>query len=108
MPNLSRNANFVREKVMAHNRYFEESIPLIASENVISPLQREMLNSDFNGRYAEGWVGHRYYQGNRFVDEVETRGMELARRLFGCSFADLRPISGTVANMAVLFGRDDY
>ena len=104
MPNLSRNANFIREKVMAHNRYFEEAIPLIASENVISPLQREMLNSDFNGRYAEGWVGHRYYQGNKFVDEVEARGMELARRLFGCSFADLRPISGTVANMAVLFG----
>ena len=103
MTGLSRNAKFIRERVRSHNSYFEDSIPLIASENVISPLQREMLNSDFNGRYAEGWVGHRYYQGNRYVDEVESRGMELARKLFGCSFADLRPISGTVANMAVLF-----
>ncbi len=103
MTDLTRNAKYIREKVMAHNRFFEDSIPLIASENVISPLQREMLNSDFNGRYAEGWVGHRYYQGNRFVDEVESRGMEMAKKLFGCSFADLRPISGTVANMAVLF-----
>lgn len=103
MAQLSRNARFIVERVRSHNSYFEDSIPLIASENVISPLQREMLNSDFNGRYAEGWVGHRYYQGNMFVDEVEERGMELARKLFGCSFADLRPISGTVANMAVLF-----
>lgn len=103
MTQLSRNARFIVEKVRAHNSYFEDSIPLIASENVISPLQREMLNSDFNGRYAEGWVGHRYYQGNMFVDAVEAKGMELAKKLFGCSFADLRPISGTVANMAVLF-----
>lgn len=103
MAQLSRNARFIAERVRSHNSYFEDSIPLIASENVISPLQREMLNSDFNGRYAEGWVGHRYYQGNAFVDEVEERGMDMARKLFGCSFADLRPISGTVANMAVLF-----
>lgn len=103
MADLSRNARYVRDRVVSHNRFFEESIPLIASENVISPLQREMLNSDFNGRYAEGWAGHRYYQGNGFVDEVEERGMQIARKLFGCSYADLRPISGTVANMAVLF-----
>lgn len=103
MLKLTGNAKYVRDRVVAHNRYFEESIPLIASENVISPLQREMLNSDFNGRYAEGWVGHRYYQGNRFVDEVESRGMEMAKKLFRSAFADLRPISGTVANMAVLF-----
>ncbi len=103
MSALSKNASYIREKVQAHNRFFEDSIPLIASENVISPLQREMLNSDFNGRYAEGWVGHRYYQGNVFVDEVEQKGMEIARKLFGCTYADLRPISGTVANMAALF-----
>jgi glycine hydroxymethyltransferase len=103
MGRLSRNAAVIRKLVMEHNRFFEESIPMIASENVISPLQREMLNSDFNGRYAEGWPGHRYYQGNRYVDEVEIRGMELAKKLFKCTYADLRPISGTVANMAVLF-----
>lgn len=100
---LSTAARSIRDAVMAHNSFFEESIPLIASENVISPLQREMLNSDFNGRYAEGWPGQRYYQGNAFVDQVEIRGMELAKKLFRCSHADLRPISGTVANMAVLF-----
>jgi glycine hydroxymethyltransferase len=103
MSQISRNARFIRDNVIEHNRFFEESIPLIASENVISPLQREMLNSDFNGRYAEGLPGHRYYQGNEFVDIVETKGMELARKLFGCELADLRPISGTVANLAVLF-----
>ncbi|MEM3851580.1 MAG: serine hydroxymethyltransferase [Methanomassiliicoccales archaeon] len=100
---LSRNAAFIRRSVIAHNKLFEESIPLIASENVISPLQREMLNSDMNGRYAEGWPEHRYYQGNKFVDEVELKGIELAKKLFRCNHADLRPISGTVANMSVLF-----
>ncbi len=103
MSRISRNAQFIKDAAIEHNRFFEESIPLIASENVISPLQREMLNSDFNGRYAEGLPGHRYYQGNEFVDKVEEKGMELARKLFGCSFSDLRPISGTVANLAVLF-----
>jgi len=103
MSKLSRDAIFIRERVRKHNRFFEESIPLIASENVISPLQREMLNSDFNGRYAEGLPGQRYYQGNMYVDDVENRGIELARKLFRCTFADLRPISGTVANLAVLF-----
>ncbi len=104
MKGISRSSAYVRDNVMRHNRFFEKSIPLIASENVISPLQREMLNSDFNGRYAEGWPGHRYYQGNEFVDRVELKGIELAKKLFNCNFADLRPISGTVANMAVLFG----
>ena len=102
MTGISRDARYIRDNVIEHNRFFGESLPLIASENVISPLQREMLNSDFNGRYAEGLPGHRYYQGNEFVDRVEEKGMELARKLFGCSFADLRPISGTVANLAVL------
>ncbi len=103
MPGISRNAQAIVDDVVEHNRFFEQSIPLIASENVISPLQREMLNSDFNGRYAEGLPGHRYYQGNEFVDRVESRGTELAKKLFRCSLADLRPISGTVANLAVLF-----
>ena len=62
-----------------------------------------MLLSDFQDRYAEGLPGERYYQGNLYVDAVETRVTELAKRLFRCSHADVRPISGTNANLAVLF-----
>jgi glycine hydroxymethyltransferase len=88
---------------MEHNKWFEECIPMIASENLMSPLAKEILISDFADRYAEGLPGKRYYQGNIYVDEVEIRATELAKKLFESEFADVRPISGTVANMAVLF-----
>lgn len=92
----------VRRAVRAHSTRFEHAIPLIASENLLSPYAKELLISDFHSRYAEGLPGERYYEGNEQVDEVETVCLDLARRLFRCTFADVRPISGTVANLAVL------
>ncbi len=92
----------VRSLVQRHSERFERSIPLIASENLLSPYAKELLISDFHSRYAEGLPGERYYEGNEQVDQVETLCLELARRLFRCSFADVRPTSGTVANLAVL------
>ncbi|MBO6083752.1 MAG: serine hydroxymethyltransferase, partial [Candidatus Methanomethylophilaceae archaeon] len=65
------DAKFIRENVKAHNKWFEECIPMIASENLMSPLAKEMLISDFADRYAEGLPGKRYYQGNIYVDKVE-------------------------------------
>ena len=97
------DAKYIREQVMNHNKWFEESIPMIASENLMSPLAKEVMISDFADRYAEGLPGKRYYQGNIFVDKVEIKAMEIAKNLFKADFADVRPISGTVANMAVLF-----
>ena len=92
----------VRSTVRAHSTRFEHAIPLIASENLLSPYAKELLISDFHSRYAEGLPGERYYEGNEQVDEVERTCLELARRLFRCNFADVRAISGTVANLAVL------
>ena len=92
----------VRETVRKHSLRFERAIPLIASENLLSPYAKELLISDFHSRYAEGLPGDRYYEGNEQVDEVENICTDLARRLFHCSFADVRPISGTVANLAIL------
>lgn len=97
------DADFIRDRVRRHNGWFADSIPLIASENVMCPLAREMMVSDFADRYAEGLPGKRYYEGNTFVDEVEVRVTELAREVFGARHADPRPISGTVANLAALF-----
>ena len=92
----------VRDTVKAHSTRFERAIPLIASENLLSPYAKELLISDLHSRYAEGLPGQRYYEGNEQVDDVENLCLDLARRLFRCSFADVRPISGTVANLAVL------
>jgi len=102
-PPMDEHVRAIQDAVDAHHRYFSESLPLIASENLISPLARELLLSDFQDRYAEGLPGERYYQGNQWVDQVEVRVTDLAKRLFACRHADVRPISGTNANLAVLF-----
>jgi glycine hydroxymethyltransferase len=95
-------ADYIVEQIDRHHEWFGNSLPMIASENLISPLAREMLVSDFHDRYAEGLPGERYYHGNIYVDKVELKVMELARNLFKCEHADVRPTSGTVANLAVL------
>ncbi len=99
---MAQTVSRIRTIVQAHSARFERAIPLIASENLLSPYAKELLISDLHSRYAEGLPGERYYEGNEQVDEVENLCLDLARRLFRCSFADVRPTSGTVANLAVL------
>jgi glycine hydroxymethyltransferase len=97
-------ANFINDMVKKHHEKFEISLPMIASENVISPAARKMLVTDLMDRYAEGTPGERYYQGLEYIDEIERKCNELAQELFKVPYADVRPISGTNANMAVLMG----
>jgi len=102
VPSAKQLAQSVKELTRKHNHWFKESVPLIASENVMSPLAREVLNSDLNNRYAEGLPFKRYYQGNVYVDQIETICEDLAKNVFSCKFADVRSTSGTVANLAVM------
>jgi len=86
-----------------------ETINLIASENAVSRAVRELQDSDFMGRYAEGHPNegdqiNRYYQGTARIDEVERMAREEVKRLFRCRQADVRPISGNAANTAVALG----
>jgi len=100
--NWYNEVEYVRKQAMKNNEFFANSLPMIASENVLSPLCREMLITDFHGRYAEGTPGHRYYEGCKFFDNVEEKAMELAKKLFNCHYADVRPTAGTTANIAIL------
>ncbi len=93
---------YIRKQARENNKFFAESLPMIASENVLSPLCKEMLITDFHGRYAEGTPGHRYYEGCKFFDRVEEKAIELGKKLFNCNYVDVRPTAGTTANMAVL------
>jgi len=102
VPSAREVAREIRSLTRKHSSWFKESIPLIASENVLSPLGREVMNSDLHNRYAEGLPGKRYYQGNIYVDQIETICESLAKDVFRCSFADVRSTSGTVSNLAVL------
>lgn len=91
------------EKVLSlmekHHEWLSQSLPMIASENVPSPAVREALTCDFGNRYAEGWPGERVYAGCKFIDEVELLAVELAKKVYQAEFADVRPVSGVVANL---------
>src|SRR5438094_6574286 len=95
-----KDAQSVVHEVEAHHEWFDQSIPMIASENLISPMARRLLASDFHDRYAEGHPGKRYYQGLIYIDEVERQCKALALSLFHCTWADVRCVSGTEANIA--------
>jgi len=98
---LKKKVEEIRNILIEHNKLFNNSIPLIASENITSPAVDEACNSDFSHRYAEGWVGERVYAGCKYIDIVEDICMELAKEYFKCVHADVRPISGVVANLAM-------
>lgn len=87
--------------VKQHEKWFSESLPLVASENVASRTVREVLASDLGHRYAEGWPGERVYAGCKFIDQIELEAISLAKTLFNAEFADVRPVSGACANLAV-------
>src|SRR5256886_2658438 len=86
-----------------------QTINLIASENTPSEAVRRVQNSDFMGRYAEGHPNegnrvNRYYQGTRYIDEIESMATHEILDLFGVKQADVRPISGNAANTALALG----
>lgn len=89
--------NLVKE----HEKWFSQSLPLVASENVASMRVRQVLSSDLGQRYAEGWPGERVYAGCKYIDQIELQAIDLAKRLFRAEFVDVRPVSGACANLAV-------
>ncbi|OJI08972.1 MAG: glycine hydroxymethyltransferase [Candidatus Vogelbacteria bacterium CG10_big_fil_rev_8_21_14_0_10_49_38] len=87
--------------VEKHEAWMDETINLIASENKLSPLVNDVLKSDFGNRVAEGWIGERVFPGIKYYDEIEEYGIDLVRKMFKADFVDIRPISGTMANMII-------
>ncbi len=80
-----------------------EGLELIASENYVSRAVREANASVLTNKYAEGYPGKRYYGGQEFTDVVENLAIERAKKLFGCDHANVQPLSGAPANIAVYF-----
>jgi glycine hydroxymethyltransferase len=101
------------EATRNHERYRDkECINMIASEGVKSPAVTEMqaFASDLEGRYAEGendiegHVKKRYYQGQKYMSQIEDYATDLMKALFKCGWADVRIVSGTHANLATFKG----
>ena len=77
----------------------KECLNLIPSENVMSPAVRSLLASELGHRYT---ARDRFYMGTRFMDEIEQCGEKLAKEVFGAETADLRALSGHIADMIFL------
>ena len=90
--------------IAAENRRQEEHIELIASENYASPAVMAAQGSQLTNKYAEGYLGKRYYGGCEFVDVVEQLAIDRVKKLFGAGYANVQANSGSQANQAVLFG----
>jgi glycine hydroxymethyltransferase len=101
MPSYDSEFKSVLAKVRSHEKWFSESLPMIASENLASEPVRRVLSSDLGHRYAEGWPGERVYAGCRYIDQIELEAIGLGKKLFKADFIDVRPVSGVVANLAV-------
>jgi glycine hydroxymethyltransferase len=79
----------------------EDHIELIASENYASPRVLEAQGSVLTNKYAEGYPGKRYYGGCEFVDIAEQLAIDRVKKLFGATYANVQPHSGSQANAAV-------
>ena len=79
----------------------EETIELIASENIVSHAVRAAQGSVLTNKYAEGYPRKRYYGGTQYIDVVEQLAIDRAKQLFGAEYANVQPHSGSQANQAV-------
>jgi len=97
---MNLDVQYITDAIKAHHELFKNSLPMIASENVTSPTVRRLIASDLGHRYAEGKVGHRYYQGCKYIDQIEAKAIELAKRLFDAEHVNVQSVSGVNANLA--------
>jgi glycine hydroxymethyltransferase len=84
-------------------RYQIESVRLIPSENYVSQAVLDATGSVLTNKYSEGYAHKRYYQGQRYIDEIETLAIERAKALFGAEHVNVQPYSGSPANLAIYF-----
>lgn len=80
-----------------------KGVELIPSENYVSRAVREANGSVFTNKYSEGYPGRRYYGGQEFTDQMETIAIERAKKLFKAKFANVQPLGGANANVAMYF-----
>jgi glycine hydroxymethyltransferase len=89
------------ELIQAEKERQLDGIELIASENFVSDQVMEAAGSVLTNKYAEGYPGKRYYGGCEVVDEVEQLAIDRAKSLFGATYVNVQPHSGSQANTAV-------
>jgi glycine hydroxymethyltransferase len=101
---LKRTDPEIFDLICKEERYQFDSVRLIPSENYVSRAVLEATGSILTNKYSEGYPGRRYYEGQRYIDELETLVIDRARALFKMEHANVQPYSGSPANLAVYFG----
>ncbi len=102
--NLQSTDPAIADLLVKESRRQEDTLTLIPSENYCSQAVREATGSILTNKYAEGYPGRRYYNGNAYIDAIEQIAIDRAKKLFGTPHANVQPYSGSPANSAVYMG----
>lgn len=89
--------------IKAEQQRQKQGIEMIPSENYVSGAVLEALGSVFTNKYSEGYPGKRYYGGQENTDQIEQLAIDRAKQLFNAEHANVQPLSGAPANIAVYF-----
>lgn len=103
LEHLRRTDPEIYRLIRAEEQYQAETIRLIPSENYASAAVMEALGTVLVNKYSEGYPGRRYYEGQRYADELENLVIERAKALFHMEHANVQPYSGSPANLAVYY-----
>jgi glycine hydroxymethyltransferase len=101
IPHLASTDPQLAGLIEGEARRQHDKLRMIASENYVSTAVLEATGSVLTNKYSEGYPGKRYYEGQQFIDQIETLTIERARSLFGVDHANVQPYSGSPANLAV-------
>lgn len=98
---LKQNDPEIYNAMIGEEERESKGLELIPSENYTYPEVFAANGSIFTNKYAEGFIGRRYYGGQEFTDIIETLAIERAKKLFRCDHANVQPLSGSPMNQAV-------
>ncbi len=98
---LKENDKEIFQSIQNEAKRQIEGVELIASENYVSKDVLEAMGSILTNKYSEGYPSKRYYGGNEYIDEIELKAIERAKKLFGAEHVNIQPYSGSPANLAV-------
>jgi glycine hydroxymethyltransferase len=101
IPHVASEDPEVADLIDAEARRQFAKVRLIPSENYVSAAVLEASGTVLTNKYSEGYPGRRYYEGQQFIDPIETLAMRRAEALFGVDHANVQPYSGSPANLAV-------
>lgn len=106
-PFLQKQDKDIYDAVLGEEKREAEGLELIPSENYVSRAVREANGSVLTNKYSEGYPGKRYYGGQDYTDVVERIAIDRAKKLFNCEYANVQPLSGAPANVAMYFALMD-